>query len=205
MRRYKKEDFPVHNVRRFLEPGPIVLVSSAYKDQTNIMTMGWHMVMEFSPALVGCLIAGGNHSHDLIRQQPAMRDQYPDRRHRGNRGEDRQHVGTDHRQVCRVRPHPKAGHPCPCAVDRGMLCQFRVHIVRRELGQQIQRVRVRSRKGACGDLAERCPRPSTIAATASSCSRAKRHESTESYSGRECCEYCFVPTPLGRPCESRDP
>jgi flavin reductase (DIM6/NTAB) family NADH-FMN oxidoreductase RutF len=67
MRRYRKEDFPVHNVRRFLEPGPIVLVSSAHKDQTNIMTMGWHMVMEFSPALVGCLISGGNHSHDLIR------------------------------------------------------------------------------------------------------------------------------------------
>jgi flavin reductase (DIM6/NTAB) family NADH-FMN oxidoreductase RutF len=67
MRRYKKQDFPVHNIRRFLEPGPIVLVSSAHKDQTNIMTMGWHMVMEFSPALVGCLIAGGNHSHDLIR------------------------------------------------------------------------------------------------------------------------------------------
>jgi flavin reductase (DIM6/NTAB) family NADH-FMN oxidoreductase RutF len=67
MRRYRKEDFPVHNVRRFLEPGPIVLVSSAHKDQTNIMTMGWHMIMEFSPALVGCLIAGGNHSHDLIR------------------------------------------------------------------------------------------------------------------------------------------
>ncbi|MGE0289719.1 MAG: flavin reductase family protein [Bradyrhizobium sp.] len=67
MRRYRKQDFPVYNVRRFLEPGPIVLVSSAHKDQTNIMTMGWHMVMEFSPALVGCLISGANHSHDLIR------------------------------------------------------------------------------------------------------------------------------------------
>ena len=67
MRRYTKKDFPVYNVRRFLEPGPIVLVSSAHKDQTNIMTMGWHMVMECSPALVGCLISGANHSHDLIR------------------------------------------------------------------------------------------------------------------------------------------
>ena len=67
MRRYTKKDFPVYNVRRFLEPGPIVLVSSAHKEQTNIMTMGWHMVVEFSPALVGCLIAAGNHSHDLIR------------------------------------------------------------------------------------------------------------------------------------------
>jgi len=30
------------------------------------MTMGWHMVMEFVPALVGCLISSGNHSYDLI-------------------------------------------------------------------------------------------------------------------------------------------
>ncbi|MFO1110600.1 MAG: flavin reductase family protein [Bradyrhizobium sp.] len=68
MRRYRKVDFPVHNVRRFLEPGPIVLVSSAHGNETNIMTMGWHMVMEFSPALVGCLISGANHSHGLIRK-----------------------------------------------------------------------------------------------------------------------------------------
>jgi len=63
----KKKPLPVGEIRRFLEPGPIVLVSSTWKDETNIMTMGWHMVMEFSPALIGCVIAGGNHSHDLIR------------------------------------------------------------------------------------------------------------------------------------------
>ena len=68
MPRYTKRDFPVWNVRRLLEPGPIVLVSSAHDDQANIMTMGWHMVMEFSPSLVTCLISGGNHSFDLIRQ-----------------------------------------------------------------------------------------------------------------------------------------
>ena len=45
---YTKKDFPIANVRRFLEPGPIVLVSSAHKGETNIMTMGWHMIMEFS-------------------------------------------------------------------------------------------------------------------------------------------------------------
>lgn len=67
MPRYRKKDFPTHDIRRFLEPGPIVLVSSAHGDQTNIMTMGWHMVMEFSPSLVACLISSGNHSFDLVR------------------------------------------------------------------------------------------------------------------------------------------
>ncbi|BBI54249.1 hypothetical protein HORIV_66700 [Vreelandella olivaria] len=62
-----KEDFPVSNIRHFLEPGPIVLVSSQWQAQTNIMTMGWHTVMAFSPSLIGCIIAAGNHSHDLVR------------------------------------------------------------------------------------------------------------------------------------------
>jgi flavin reductase (DIM6/NTAB) family NADH-FMN oxidoreductase RutF len=63
----RKADFPVSQVRRYLEPGPIVLVSSKSRGKTNIMTMGWHMVMEFSPSLIGCLISSGNHSHRMIR------------------------------------------------------------------------------------------------------------------------------------------
>ena len=63
-----KRDFPVSQVRRYLEPGPIVLVSSKWKGKTNIMTMGWHTVLEFTPALVGCVIAGSNHSFQIIRK-----------------------------------------------------------------------------------------------------------------------------------------
>jgi flavin reductase (DIM6/NTAB) family NADH-FMN oxidoreductase RutF len=66
MKTYKKRDFPVSDIRRFLEPGPIVLVSSAHKGERNIMTMGWHTVMEFTPSLVGCMISGGNHSFELV-------------------------------------------------------------------------------------------------------------------------------------------
>ena len=69
MTRYAaKFDLPVSQIRRYLEPGPIVLVSSALGDRRNIMTMGWHTVMEFTPSLVGCVIAGGNYSFDLIRK-----------------------------------------------------------------------------------------------------------------------------------------
>ena len=64
----EKLDFPVSQVRRYLEPGPIVMVSSELDDRRNIMTMGWHTVMEFAPSLVGCVIAGGNYSFDLIRK-----------------------------------------------------------------------------------------------------------------------------------------
>jgi flavin reductase (DIM6/NTAB) family NADH-FMN oxidoreductase RutF len=68
MNKYIKKDFPVSNVRRFLEPGPIILVSSSWKDELNIMTMGWHMIMEFEPSLIGCYIWTQNHSFNMIRK-----------------------------------------------------------------------------------------------------------------------------------------
>jgi flavin reductase (DIM6/NTAB) family NADH-FMN oxidoreductase RutF len=64
----RKATFPVSRVRKYLEPGPIVLVTSRLGHKVNIMTMGWHMVMEFSPSLVGCLISSANHSFDMILQ-----------------------------------------------------------------------------------------------------------------------------------------
>jgi flavin reductase (DIM6/NTAB) family NADH-FMN oxidoreductase RutF len=63
-----KTAFPVANVRKYLEPGPIVLVSSAWNGKSNIMTMGWHTVMEFSPSLIGCVISQGNHTFEMIRR-----------------------------------------------------------------------------------------------------------------------------------------
>jgi flavin reductase (DIM6/NTAB) family NADH-FMN oxidoreductase RutF len=68
MRRHKKKNFPLAKIRRFLEPGPIVLISSAQRGERNIMTLGWHMMLEFEPALVGCYIWDENHSFSLIRK-----------------------------------------------------------------------------------------------------------------------------------------
>src|ERR1700712_1085491 len=62
----KKNDFPVTKVRRFLEPGPIVLVSSAYDGETNIMTMGWHMMDNYDA--IACYIWDQNYSHRLIHK-----------------------------------------------------------------------------------------------------------------------------------------
>ena len=68
MKTYTKKDFPVSGIRQLLEPGPVVLVSSAWKGKRNIMTMGWHMVIEFTPSLVGCIIADDNVSFAMIRK-----------------------------------------------------------------------------------------------------------------------------------------
>jgi flavin reductase (DIM6/NTAB) family NADH-FMN oxidoreductase RutF len=64
----KKKSFPLAKIRRFLEPGPIVLISSAHRGERNIMTLGWHMMLGFEPALWGCYIWDANHSYDLIRK-----------------------------------------------------------------------------------------------------------------------------------------
>jgi len=70
-RHFDKVDLPLEQVRRYLEPGPVVLLSSAFEGERDVMTMGWHTVMEFSPSLVGCVIASSNHSFELVRQSRA--------------------------------------------------------------------------------------------------------------------------------------
>jgi flavin reductase (DIM6/NTAB) family NADH-FMN oxidoreductase RutF len=65
---YKKVNLPLDKIRKYLEPGPIVLVSSRWKGKNNIMTMGWYTVMEFSPALIGCFITSANHSFGMIKK-----------------------------------------------------------------------------------------------------------------------------------------
>lgn len=55
-------------VRRFLEPGPIVLLSSRWRGRNNIMTLGWHMVMGEQPSLLGCYIWDENYSFDMVRK-----------------------------------------------------------------------------------------------------------------------------------------
>jgi flavin reductase (DIM6/NTAB) family NADH-FMN oxidoreductase RutF len=67
-RTYRKRNFPLDQIRRYLEPGPIVLVSSAWRGKTNIMTMGWHMMLGFSPALFACYIWDANHSFEMLRR-----------------------------------------------------------------------------------------------------------------------------------------
>ncbi len=63
-----KHDLHVSKVRCYLEPGPIVLVSSAHEGERNVMTLGWHMILNSTPSLVGCFIWDQNHSRELIRK-----------------------------------------------------------------------------------------------------------------------------------------
>ena len=64
----KKRALHVAKARRLLEPGPVVLLSSAHRGERNIMTLGWHMILNSTPSLFGCFIWDRNHSRELIRR-----------------------------------------------------------------------------------------------------------------------------------------
>jgi flavin reductase (DIM6/NTAB) family NADH-FMN oxidoreductase RutF len=49
-----------------LEPGPVVLLTTAGSERPNIMTMSWHTMLEFEPPLVGCIISDHNYSFNLL-------------------------------------------------------------------------------------------------------------------------------------------
>ena len=62
-----KKSFPLSKVYSLLEPGPVVMVTTARHGHPNIMTMSWHMMIEFEPPLVGCIISNRNYSFDLLK------------------------------------------------------------------------------------------------------------------------------------------
>ena len=63
----RKRTFPLSQVYRLLEPGPVVLVTTACKGRANIMTMSWHTMMEFEPPIVGCVISNRNHTFGILK------------------------------------------------------------------------------------------------------------------------------------------
>jgi flavin reductase (DIM6/NTAB) family NADH-FMN oxidoreductase RutF len=62
-----KRSFPLSKVYGLLEPGPVVLVTTAGKGRANIMTMSWHTMIEFTPPLVGCVISSRNFTFDILK------------------------------------------------------------------------------------------------------------------------------------------
>jgi flavin reductase (DIM6/NTAB) family NADH-FMN oxidoreductase RutF len=62
-----RRSFPLSKVYGLLEPGPVILLTTARGGRTDIMAMSWHTMLEFEPPLVGCVISNRNHSFKLLR------------------------------------------------------------------------------------------------------------------------------------------
>jgi flavin reductase (DIM6/NTAB) family NADH-FMN oxidoreductase RutF len=61
------KELPLSKVYQLLEPGPVVLLTTSRKAHANIMTMSWHMMVEFEPPLVACVVSRANHSFAALR------------------------------------------------------------------------------------------------------------------------------------------
>ena len=63
----KMRTLPLAEVYRLLEPGPVVLLTTAHRGRANVMAMSWHTMMEFEPPLVGCVISDRDYTFGVLR------------------------------------------------------------------------------------------------------------------------------------------
>jgi len=62
----RKRALPLPKVYGLLEPGPVLLLTTAHKGTPNVMTMSWHTMLEFEPPLVGCVVSRNDHSYTAL-------------------------------------------------------------------------------------------------------------------------------------------
>lgn len=61
------KDQPLDKVYQLLEPGPVVLLTTSRRGRPNVMTMSWHMMVDFTPPLVACIVSEGDFSFAALR------------------------------------------------------------------------------------------------------------------------------------------
>ena len=61
------KDLPLAKVYSLIEPGPVVLLATSAKGRPNVMTMSWHMMVEFEPPLIACVVSNANYSFAALQ------------------------------------------------------------------------------------------------------------------------------------------
>jgi flavin reductase (DIM6/NTAB) family NADH-FMN oxidoreductase RutF len=61
------KELALAKVYQLLEPGPVVLLTTARRGRANVMTMSWHMMVEFEPPLVACVVSNADYSFAALR------------------------------------------------------------------------------------------------------------------------------------------
>ncbi len=62
-----RKDLALSKVYGLLEPGPVVLITTARKGRPNIMAQSWHTMIEFEPPLVACVVSNRNFSFNILK------------------------------------------------------------------------------------------------------------------------------------------
>jgi flavin reductase (DIM6/NTAB) family NADH-FMN oxidoreductase RutF len=62
-----KKSYLLSRVYGLLEPGPVVLVTTAQKGRANVMTLSWLTMMDFEPPVVGMVLSDRNYSFAALK------------------------------------------------------------------------------------------------------------------------------------------
>ena len=62
-----KRVLALSRVYQLVEPGPVLLLTTAHRGRANVMTMSWHTMMEFEPPLVGCIVSARDFSFAALK------------------------------------------------------------------------------------------------------------------------------------------
>ena len=62
-----KKPFPLSKVYTLIEPGPVVMVTTAWEGRPNIMTMSWHTMIDFNPPLLGLVIGDQSYTFNVLK------------------------------------------------------------------------------------------------------------------------------------------
>ena len=73
------KELALAKVYALIEPGPVVLVTTAHRGRANVMTMSWHMMVDFEPPLIACLLSSGNYSFSAFKATRECVIAIPDR------------------------------------------------------------------------------------------------------------------------------
>lgn len=63
-----KKSLPLSQVYRLIEPGPVVMVTTASGGRANVMTMSWHMMIDFEPPILACVISNRDYTFNILKR-----------------------------------------------------------------------------------------------------------------------------------------
>jgi len=63
-----KKSLPLSKVYQLIEPGPVVMVTTSLNGKANIMTMSWHMMIDFEPPILAIVMSDQNYSFNNLKK-----------------------------------------------------------------------------------------------------------------------------------------
>ena len=120
------KNLPLAKVYQVLEPGPVVLLTTACKGCANVMTMSWHMMVEFEPPLVACVVSNADYSFVAMRATRQCVIAIPAAPPCTNSRGRWKLLRPRRCEVRKVRPDAAEGQARGRATDRRVFRQFRV-------------------------------------------------------------------------------